>query len=160
MSPVLYAPKNNRPLLADPRPHRRQNAIPVGAIVGVYQSFGRFGFGPLLLVSCGEVPLQFSFGPHPSVRALMIRFSSSLHSGPFSVSHSRPVRGSNANPKEFRTPYAQIRLRANGLPAGIPPEGVIRRIFPPVTLRFWALLGSVLSPMTAYSIPSGPNRIR
>src|SRR5438105_7066138 len=130
-SPVLYAPKKSFPLLALPRPHSVQNAIPVGAMVGVYQRLGRLGFGPLLFVSYGDVPLQLSFGPHPSLRPLMIRFSSSLHSGPFSVSHSRWVRGSNAKPKELRTPKAQMRLRGNGLPEGMPPDGVIRRILPP-----------------------------
>src|SRR5919198_5479314 len=99
MSPVLYAPKKNFPLLAAPSPHFRQNTRPVGAMVGVYHRFGRMrGFGPLLLVSYGEVPLQFSFGPHPKLRPATIRLTSSLHSGPFSVSHRRWVAGSKSNP--------------------------------------------------------------
>src|SRR5512133_213614 len=63
--PALNAPKNRRPRLRAPRPHRRQNATPVGAMVGVYQIFGRMGFGPSWLVFRGDESLHVSCGPQP-----------------------------------------------------------------------------------------------
>ena len=110
----------------------------------------------------GESPLQVSFGPQPKFPPPTIRLISSLHSGPFSVSHSLSVSGSNVNPYELRMPNAKIRLPAIGLSDGTPPAGVIRRIFPrrlPVS-RAWEFVLSWPSPTIAYSMPSGPNMMR
>src|SRR5436305_9728433 len=65
--PVSYAPKNSRPRLAAPSPHRWQNAAPVGAITGVYQRLGSTGFGPSWLVPCGGAGgvEQSQSGPQP-----------------------------------------------------------------------------------------------
>ena len=59
-----------------------------------------------------------------------MRLISSLHSGPFSVSHRLPVCASKVNPYELRMPNAKTLLPAIGLPAGTPPAGVMRRILP------------------------------
>src|SRR5690242_15032104 len=124
-------------------PQLTQNATPTGAIVGVNHFSGRTGLGPSWFVFAGGWGgvEHVSWMPHPSLLPLMIRFSSSLHSGPFSVSHRFPVSGSKVNPYEFRRPYVQIRLPANGLSRGTCPVGVIRRTLPASTVRSCAFEG-------------------
>src|SRR2546423_12887433 len=97
----LNAPKKNAPP-AVPMPHPTQKAIPTGAMVEPNHHFGRTGFGPSWLVfwGGGGGVEQVSFGPHPSLAPFPMRFSSSLHSGPFSVSHRLLVSGSKLKPKE------------------------------------------------------------
>jgi hypothetical protein len=46
------------------------------------------------------------------------------------------------------------------LSSGASPSGVIRRTFPRVVERSCAFADEAASPTTAYSIPSGPKRIR
>ena len=81
-----------------------------------------------MFVSCGAVPPQVSRGPQPKLPPFTIRLISSLHSGPFSVSHRRPVFGSKVKPKELRCPNDQ--MRPCGLPAAAVPFRSSRRILP------------------------------
>ena len=74
--------------------------------------------------------------PIRSCRRATIRLISSLHSGPFSVSHRLSVCGSNVKPNELRMPNAKIeaardrvvrrhaagRRHAQDLPAEVAPE--------------------------------------
>ena len=53
-----------------------------------------------------------------------------------------------------------IGLPARGLSEGTVPSGFSRSTFPARLARFWAKPGLSLSPMTTYSLPSGPNMIR
>ena len=131
-------------------------------IVPANQSFGsRRGVGPLLFVFPGESPPQFSFGPHPKFPPPTMRLISSLHSGPFSVSHRLPVCGSNVNPNELRMPNAKILLPAIGLSDGhASGRRHAQDLAAEVADRSWAFELSWPSPTIAYSMPSGPNRMR
>src|SRR6266536_6058725 len=102
----LFMPKIIVPSLADPRPQAWQNSVPTGAMVGVNQASGSTGFGPSWLVFRGGGGgwEHVSLGPHPKFAPFAIRLISSLHSGPFSVSHRFPVIGSKVKPNEFRWP--------------------------------------------------------
>src|SRR5262245_29082452 len=161
ITPSFTEPKNSFTL---PRvsPQSRQNTPPVGPMVGPIHHSGRSGDGPSRFVLTGAAGgvEHVHVGPHPSLAPSTIRFTSSLQVGPFWMSHSRPLSGSNARPIEFRIPYAQTRLPGNGLSEGTAPLAFMRRIFPASTFRFWELAGLVASPMTTYSLLSGPNRMR
>ena len=96
----------------------------MGAIVGVNHSCGSNGCNPSELVFCGADPeSQVPDGPHPRLASSGTRLTSSLHTGPFSVSHNAPETGSKANPKELRMPDAHMAGSAV-------PAGSKRRIFP------------------------------
>src|SRR5207244_11024730 len=102
MFEVLYAPKYIFPFPPG-SPHVEQNATPVGAIVGVNHLSGRTrGRGPSWFVFWGGCPTHVSWVPHAWFSPGRSMLISSLHAGPFSVSHSMAVCGSKANPKEFR----------------------------------------------------------
>ena len=73
-------------------------------VVAIDQEAGGIGSSPSRLVPSGEPAAQDPLGPQPKLPPDRIRFSSSVHSGPFSVSHSRSVSGSKASPNEFRIP--------------------------------------------------------
>ena len=70
--------------------------------------FGSTGLGPswLVLRGAGGGELHVSDGPQPKFSSFSrsTRLISSLHCGPFSVSQSLPVWGSNVNPNELRMP--------------------------------------------------------
>src|SRR5437762_1339115 len=94
-----------------------------------------------------------------------MRFSSSSQLGPFSLANILPgVSGSNVKSKLFRKPMAYREGTApvwvkTGLLGGIEPSGLIRCILPFLTVTFWELAASALSPMDMYSLPSGPKWI-
>src|SRR3954470_16474488 len=46
-----------------------------------------------------------------------------------------------------------------GLSGGMVPSGLMRCILPFLTVTFWELAASALSPMLTYSLPSGPKWI-
>ena len=99
-----------------------------------------------MFVSAGAAPLQFSLTPQPKFPPLTMRLISSLQLGPFSVSHSRPVLGSNVNPNELRCPKDQIRPR--GFPLAAVPSRSRRRILPRrFAVRSYALAGLCPSPI-------------
>ena len=67
---VFTSPKTRSPF-SDGIPQLMQNAAPVIPIVPLKTYFGMIrGIGPLLFVSPGDVPEQFSFGPQPKFAAL------------------------------------------------------------------------------------------
>src|SRR5512132_498827 len=133
ITPLLTSPNTRSPLSPAPRPHEMQNAAPVIPIVLAKYVVGRWrGFGPLLFVFPGAAPLQLSFAPQPKFPPLTMRLISSLHCGPFSVSHRRPVFGSNVDPNELRCPNDQIRRY--GFPTAAVPLRSSLRILP------WRLL--------------------
>src|SRR6185503_8398292 len=99
MSLVLYAAYHMVPswsAMLQPT----QNVRPTGAIVVSHHRSGRIGLGPSWFVFFGGLGgvEQVSCEPHPKFLPFRIRFTSSLHSGPFSVSHRYPVTGSKLNP--------------------------------------------------------------
>src|SRR3954453_7314606 len=102
--PLLTLPKTScRP--SDRIPQPWQNAAPVIPIVEAVNHFGPWcGVGPELFVPRGLDTEHDSFGPQPKLPPFTTRLISSVHSGPFSVSHSRCVAGSNVNPNELRWP--------------------------------------------------------
>src|SRR6188472_806311 len=127
--PVSTSPKTSWPP-NDRMPQPWQKAAPVMPIVEPVNHFGLCrGLGPELFVPPGFGVEQVSLGPHPKLAPFTIRLISSVHSGPFSVSHRRCVTGSKVKPKELRCPYDQIRL-PKGLPFAPVPSGSRRRIFP------------------------------
>src|SRR4026207_1715287 len=66
IEPVFTSPNTRSPLTEAPNPHARQNASPVVPMGGGRWGLGgRRGFGPLLFVSPGAVPPQFSLAPQP-----------------------------------------------------------------------------------------------
>src|SRR5918996_787810 len=119
--PSLNEPSRSRP--STPRPHRRQNAAPVGAITGLLKLHsGWIGDGPT-----SRVPGQFDPDPEPLSPPPGTRLISSSHVGPFSVCHSTLVWGSKVKPNEFRCPNEKIRDPGKGLPETALPPGLIRR---------------------------------
>src|SRR4051812_38839995 len=158
--PVSTSPKTNCPP-NDGMPHPWQNAAPVIPIVEAVNHFGRCrGFGPELFVPAGFDSEHDSLGPQPKLPPFTTRLISSVHVGPFSVSHRRCVTGSNVNPNELRWPYDQMRL-PNGLPLAPVPSGSSRRILPRrLSERSCAFALWWPSPIPTKSFPPGPNRIR
>jgi hypothetical protein len=65
------------------------------------------------------------------------------------------LAGSKSKPKALRMPKAKMWF-PNGLPAGTPPAGVIRRTFPAVSPRFCEFAALALSPTANQRLPSGP----
>src|SRR5687767_7221806 len=69
------------------------------------------------------LPGEFSIGVqipctlfHPLLNPGSTRFISSPYSGPFSVSHNFPVKGSKAIPKPLRIPYAKYLSNGSSFP--------------------------------------------
>ena len=139
--------RSRRRRTARPRPGCRQAAAVAERVPGdadrsarTRASGGRRGVGPLPFVSPGDCPRQFSFGPQPKFPPPAIRLISSLHSGPFSVSHRRSVLRVEREPERVADAerehqaardrvvrrHAAARRHAQDLAAEVAPTGPAR----------------------------------